>query len=237
MPLGWSATGTISAPFTPSALPDIWEWWEPRLEGLANNDPLTTLTGQVSPGTGHNWVTGDPATYLTNQINGLGAAQFTAANGDVLLGVNPSALTAAHVFFVAKGFTDSQPGSPWGFGTAANAEHFTFSTDSKIYSAIFSSTRHDCGNPLPPISNWNCAEVVSTSSEWTYLLNGNQLFTTGTNTVASPSSCSLGARDSLGNLRWNGYYAGLYISSAKLSSANRTLMVNYLNSTFGLSIV
>jgi hypothetical protein len=239
MTLQWTADGTIAAPFTPSDLADIWEWWEPWREGLANNDPIATLTGQVAPGAGHDWGQTDAnekPTFKTNVINGLGAALFGPT--DHMSDVNPSALTAAHWFLVIQNILPTSATCPWRFGTSASSDTYALSADNKIYCGVFSSTRRDCGDPAPPLTDWHCIEVVSTSSEWTCKLDGNQLFTTATNTVASPNPCTLAANTSTGSLVWNnGYMAGIYICSAKLDSTERGQMVNYLNSTFDLSII
>lgn len=224
---------------TPSDIANIWEWWEPSRDTYNNNDPVSLLTGQVSPGVGHNWVqatgTAQPV-YLSNQLNGLGIVDFPhVAGGDYLSDVNPSALTAAHFFIVLK--VDNDPPAtaqvPWKFGTSGSTDHFPF-TDSNIYCGAFSTTRQSVGDPAASLASWRVYEIVSTSSEYTALLDGTQLFTTGTNTVGILATCTFGSN--LGVNPWDGQVAGLYIFSAKLTT-DRADMVTYLNSRFGLSIV
>lgn len=234
---------------TPSSITSIWEWWEPSREGLSNNDPIITLTGQVSPGTGHNWgqaTSTSRPTYLSNQINGLGVAHFDITGGaggaDWMDGVNPHALTAVHFFIVMKMPSDP-PGTSqiaWAFGTdTSNPDAVPF-TDSTIYAGPFSNARKTPGNPTPSLAAWRVYEVVSTSSEWTWRIDGattgaGVFFTTATNSVAILTNCVLGADANGANWK-NEDIAGIYIFSAKLSSGDRTTMVNYLNTRFGLSI-
>ena len=241
MPLEWTAEGTVVVPnFTPSDLASIWDWWEPSREGLADTDPIATLTGQVAPGAGHNFTQGTLAnrpTYKANQLNGLGIADFlNGVDADYMIGVDPSALTAAHLFIVIKADADP-PGTsivPWKFGTSASPDHYPF-TDSKFYCGACSTSRRDCTNPAAALTSWRVVEVISTATEYTVKLDGTQLFTSGTNTVGITNSCVLGASSTTGNNPWAGEFAGIYLCSAKLSAGDRTDMIGYLNTRFALS--
>lgn len=231
-PFVFAAAGGGSFP----SIASIWEWWEPEREGYTNTAPVGLLTGQVSPGTGHNWnqaTSSFKGQFLTNQINGLGIVRFDGTD-DSLTDVNPSALTAVHFFTVVKvGAPENSVGNPWKLGTSGLNEHYAYSGDGHIYSDAFSTTRKDVGDPTPSLLSFRVVEVISTSSEWTYKLDGAQLFTTGTNTVAAPTNCFLGYGLSAGRLL---DLAGMYICSAKLGSTDRGNLVSYLNSRFALSI-
>lgn len=237
-----AVNGQTVAPLTPSGISNIWEWWEPEREGLSNNADISTLTGQVSPGTGHNFTQSTTArkpTFLTGQINGLGAAHFVAANNKWMQGVDPSALTAGHVFIVVQIPTDppATNQTPWNIGTdGINADTYPF-TNGSILSAIGTNTRKTVGNPTPSLATWRVFEVVSISGTWTALLDGSQIFTTASNVVHWNTNCILGAFDTVGTNPWDGDIAGIYIFSAQITGADRTNMVSYLNTRWGLSIV
>lgn len=236
------------APPTFPSITDIWEWWEPDREGLANNDPISQLTGQVAPGAGHNFVqaTGvSQPTYLANQINGAGIANFAVAgaNSDWMNGVAADLLTAVHFFIVIRIPTDPPLTAQiaWAFGTDTLPDAYPF-TDSSIYAGPFSTTRRTIGDPAISLAAWRVVEVISTSSEWTWRIDGatsgtGVFFTTGTNTVGvlgSGSSCHLGSDRNGAN--WaNIDLAGIYICSAKLT-ADRAAMVSYINTRFALSM-
>ncbi len=239
-----SASTSPSSSASPSGLPDpstiasIWEWWEPSREGLNDTDPIAQLTGQFAPGAGHNWTqaaAGAKPTYMANQLNGLGVADFSSAGTiDDLANVDPSALTGAHAFFVIKSDDDPPASSkiPWLFGTSGNKDLYPF-TDSSIYCGAFSTSRRTVGNPAAALTSWRVFEVISVSGEYTVKLDGTQLFTSGTNTVAILNNCHFGSNN--GANGWDGQMAGLYICSAKLSVGDRTAMIDYINNRFGLS--
>lgn len=234
-----SGAGTVSIP-GPSSIEGAWEFWEPRLEGLANNASITQLTGQISPGTGHNFVAAGCAglpTYVENVLNGQGVARF---NGEHCLGgVDPSveSLTAAHIFAVVKTDAELVANTMWKFGTdIVNVPDLYNWVDGKIYDSAFSTLRRDCGNPTPVLTDWRVVEIVSTSSEWTYLLDGVQQVTDATNTVGLRTSLILGANTTRNLV---GHIAGVYIFAQKLTTG-RAAMVDYLNDPvtgWGLSIV
>lgn len=237
-------SGTGSTSISPSDITGAWEWWEPSREtGYADSDPMDILTGQVSPGTGHDFTQptgGNKPLFKTNIINGLAVAQFAGTTW--FANVDPSALTEAHVFVVwEKTNGDTNLCFPWQFGTSASLNAYPDpSSANKIFDGTCSTTRRDCGDPAPTLAAVRVVEVVSTSSEWTWRIDGatsgaGVFFTTATNTVGIRSDCRLGAWTGIGN-GLTGYIAGCYFFSAKLSSGDRALMVTYLNSRFGLSI-
>lgn len=230
-------SGAGSTSVSPSDIAGAWEWWEPSREtGYVNDDPMSTLAGQVAPGTGHDFTQAGALrpTFKTNILNGLAVAQFDGS--DFWENVDPSALTAAHVFLVIKKTNgDTNLCFPWRFGTSASINAYPDpGSANKIFDGTCSTTRRDCGDPAPTLAAWRVVEVVSTSSEWTYLLDGTQLFTTGTNTVAIRSSCALGHWAGGGG-GLVGQIAGCYFFSAKLTT-DRATLITYINSRFGLSI-
>lgn len=221
----------------PDAIPNIWDWWEPRLEGLANNDPIGTLTGQFAA---NNFTASGTArpTYLTAILNGEGVGQWDGSS-DLMTGVNPSALTAGHLFLLVKVDADPPPGvgtsGLWRVGTAAFDDHYPFNTDSKVYMGAGSNTRRTCTNPTLSLADWRLLEIVTTSSEYTVQLDGTEsLFTSGTNTVAFRTDFNLG-RGVTSTVWFKGQIAGMYLFSAKLGATDRGTLVSYVNTEFGTS--
>lgn len=222
-------TGGGGGPPTFPTLASIWEWWEPSRNSLTPDAAIANMAGQVAPGAGHDFsrASGQPI-YKDNIINGLGVARFT---NQILENVDPSALTAAHLFMVVKMVTEGTATGPWKWGTSASADHYAF-TDGNIYDGSLSNTRRTVGNPTPLLTDWRVVEIISTGTEWTFNLDGTQLFTTGTNTVGITSSCKLGTN---GSNTKDYDFAGGYLCSAKLSGADRTSLIAYINSRFGRS--
>lgn len=225
---------SAGAPALPS-IGDTWEFWEPARESLSNNDPISTLTGQINSRHCTSTTTERP-TYQTNQINGLAAAFFDGDN-DHLDMPDFTGITAAHMFFVVK--LDADPPvnsneSGWSTitGDAVNSLHFPF-TDGTIYDGTFSTARKTTGNPAASLADWRVYEIISTSGEWTNKVDGTQVFTTATNTVSAPASSMFG--QNLANHNLHGHLAGMYLFDAKLSSGDRTTLIDYINDRFGLS--
>lgn len=223
---------TATAPI-PSTIADMWEWWEPSREtGYIDGDFMPSMLGQVAPGTGHDFVQAaadvNKPTFQTNELNGLAVVEFNGASGRSFNSVNPSALTAAHLFLIVKMDSANSATSPWDFGTAFDENHYEW-LDGNIYDGTASSSRYTVGNPTPAVTSWRLIEVISTSSEWTFLMDGSQLFTTGTNTVSLSSSCKLGANRGRG---CSGKAAGGYLFSAKKTGTDRTTLVDYANDRF-----
>jgi hypothetical protein len=227
-----------AGPAVPSTLSSIWEWWEPSRDSYADNDPMGTLTGQfaaknfTSAGT-------DRPTFKTNQLNGLAVADVGASVRQGWSGVDGTALTAGHIFLIVKAVNDPGIASRnqlWNIGTVSIAipDAYPF-TDSKVYMGAGSTTRRTCTNPTLSLASWRLLEIITTSTEYTVLLDGTEtLFTSGTNAVGFNNSMRLGLSGA-GTSWFVGQYAGMYLCSAKLSSGDRTTLINYINSRFGLS--
>lgn len=223
----------------PSTLADMWAWYEPSREtGLVDDDPIGTLTDQH--GGGRNWTQSTAAwkpIYKENILNGLACARgegFVGVDAHFWTGPNLSGLTAGHIFLIAicdtEGISTAGNGL-WNFGTQGNDVFYPW-VDSVIYDSTLSSVRKTVGDPAPSLTSWRVIEVISTNSEWTFNLDGTQIFTTGTNTVSGNASPRLMRNNSGDALK--GYVAGLYICSAKLTT-DRATLITYINSRFGLT--
>jgi len=223
-------------------------WGEPSREtGLSDGSTMPQLSDQS--GNSRAWtqlVAGSEPIYKVNILNGLACARGEGNHAPTTVshywnGPSLASLTAAHVFCVVKfdldGLSDTVDNGLWGLGTNAapsSTNHFPW-TDGKIYDGTMSSVRKTVGFPAPQsITSWRVVEVISTSSEWTMLLDGTQKFTTATNTVAGNTAPRF--MRSNGNDSLKGYVAGLYIFSAKLTT-DRATVVAYINDRFALSMV
>lgn len=201
--------------------------------GLNDEDQITTLNGQVN---NRDWtqVSGAPFYDTTDPLNGLAVAR--GGGNQWQTGPNMSALTAVHAFIIVQTNGDPPASSNqtglWDLGTAALSSHYPFTTGT-IFDAAFTTARKTIGDPTPALTSWRVYEVISTSSEYTALLDGTQIFTAGTNTVGCNASPQLFRN--LGGDVFAGRMAGFYMFSAKLTT-DRATMVTYINGRFGLSM-
>jgi hypothetical protein len=237
---------------TPTAIADIWEWWEPSREAYANNAPITNLNGQANNRDMGNVSGSKEPIFKTNQLNSLAVAEFTGQTigplgsdkGTFLQITSMSALTASHVFFVIKALNDPSQNAQGQGGFSDNTDggvnqgtHYNY-TDGSIYESWGTNDRKSVGNPATTLAQWNVYEVISTSSEFTVLINGVQIFTTATNTVAfnagEPFIGTFLSSDGAW-YSWSGQIGGIYQFSAKKTGADRTAMCSYLNTRFALT--
>ncbi len=147
--------------------------------------------------------------------------------GDLMSGPNLSSLTAGEMFLLFR--KDYIPGGgfgSWTFGTNTNSGHVVW-VDGSWYEGFGRATRVNIGNVgHTAISDPMIADMISTSSEWTVLLNGASQYTTGTNSVSFASAPKVGNDRSfhmLGEIRAAILYDG------KLSTGDRTDVYNYLD--------
>jgi len=224
---------------TPSELADIWEWWEPSRGSFADNDPIGTMAGQKSPGTGHDFTqttSSERPIYKDAILNSLGVVRFNGTN-QWLHNVNPSSLSAAHLFIVVRKVTtaSSSTGGLWDL-TGNNPNYGNTSPAGGIREMMFrpGALPIDVSNP-GDLTAWNVYEIISTSSEYTIRFNGTQIHTT-TGNYQDSSDFRLGNNGPFFTEWFQGDVAGLYIMSAKLSGTDRdSRMIGYVNSRFALS--
>lgn len=236
-----SSASPSSAITTPSDLADIWEWWEPSREGFSDNDSIGTLNGQFASGIGHDWEQSSSSlkpTYKAGIVNGLGIARFDGTD-DEMSSVNPTALTAVHLFAVVKMDSNTPAAGKsglWSFGTVGNS-YPKSDVPTDISNDSFRGSSPSFSKLGIDVSQWRVVEIVATSSEWTFKLDGTVLKTDGTALSHQVAAFIRLGRDGPSGLNYmDGDFAGMYLMSAKLSSGERASMVDYLNSRFALSI-
>lgn len=228
---------------TPSDLADIWEWWEPSREAFSDNDAIGTMAGQFAPGSGHNWTqgtAGSKPTYKASIVNGHGVARFDGSD-DVMGSVDPTALTAVHMFVVIKMDSNTPAagkGGQWSFGNVGGSQYPDAASPTNIASDAFRSTLRSFSKSGIDVAQWRVVEIVSVQStlEWTFRLDGTVLDTvTGGFVHQSSGFISLGRSGPFDSNWLDGDVAGMYMCGGKLSTPDRGGMINYLNSRFGLS--
>lgn len=231
---------------TPATISGLYLWHRADtglFKDSSFTDPVTadgdTVGGWLDKsGNGRHWSQGTTSaepTYKTGIVNGKPVLRFDGTDDAFGTGPDFSAMTGAEVFIVVKG--DSDPSSAnglWSFGTDAASTHYPFS-DGIIYDACFTTARKTVGNPTPALTSFRLYNVVSVSGEWTAFLDGTQLYTTATNTVAGAAAPRLGRGTNSGSY-FDGDIAELIIYSAKLGATNKSAVKSYIATRYGLTI-
>lgn len=152
--------------------------------------------------------------------------------------VDPTALTAVHFFAVIK-MDSNTPASgknaTWSFGTIGN-EYPMNSPATDIRADAFRTAVRQFSKAGIDVAQWRVLEIVSTSSEWSFLLDGTQLDSVaGAFAHQTAGFIRLGRDGPFSGNFMDGDLAGMYIFSAKLGTSDRESMIDYLNARFGLS--
>lgn len=152
-----------------------------------------------------------------------------------------------HIFLVVEVDADPPPsGNDTGLWKMTNADntHFPF-TDGNVYDSILKSSRDNFGNPTPALTSWRVyqasiiASLGSGQANGTYLvgidssnslINQNGTAIVQVQYIAAPTLGRNGASQG-----FKGKMAGLYLFTQTLSSGDRTDMITYINTRFGLS--
>jgi hypothetical protein len=213
-------------------------WFKARdLTGLLNNDQVPQLTdysgynNHFTQGSGIN-----RGLYRVNQINGLPAVQFTAANVQRYSRSN-FLTTNGEAFFIMKVAEDPAVSGGGingyaGFGTDVTlGVHYPY-TDGVIYDSFGTSARKSTVNPTQSLANWHIYNVQSSSGNWTSRINGVDIYTTNSNTPAWASTLTIGG-DNLGEYL-EGMIAEVLVFNNILTAQERQVVLNYLLDTYGI---
>lgn len=241
--LGGSLAGSLAGSLgafhaTPAAfLSNVRLWYRPdagyitrsgaSVATVLNRGSLAGAMTAVSAGT---WVENDAS---------LGGRPSILLNGTANYYTLPdlSALTSGHVFIVGRKAADPAASDPksGGFllgGDPGNDTHFPF-TDGAIYSDVGSAGRHTQGDPAASLASAFWYDVESATNAYTSRVNGTQLFTTATNTVAFPAAPTFG-RSGGGTRFWDGWLAELIVCGSVQSAAQRGAYAKYVADWFNL---
>jgi hypothetical protein len=128
------------------------------------------------------------ATVAANHINGFKALRFTGDNQQRY--ALPNLMAGAAVgtgILVLKLVADpsvSPKGGLWTFGTASEVDLWPF-TDGQIYDGFGGTARHTTGvNPTPALTEYRIITARSAANSKQLRIDGTQIYTSGTNTVA-----------------------------------------------------
>jgi hypothetical protein len=234
---------------TPPILTTAWEYWEAALEaGLTNGTAMSRFTGQVNT---RHWAQGTGAnqpTYQTNIVNGLPAVRFNGSPRH-FTGPDMSALVNVHCFLVVK--TDSDPTTSsstdglWSVGVSASSDQW--SDDAGAHPIRMGAFSNGFLGPFTysgSLATWRVLEVISQAGVGSpdgriYRLDGTSFHAGGNTrpTADGPVTPLLGK--SVGATYLVGYVAGMYLFSSRLADggSDRSSMVSYINTKFGLSMV
>jgi hypothetical protein len=226
--------GAAGVVFSPDDIAGLVGWWKADSLSLSDNDAITTWPD--SSGNGNTFAGAIGPTYKTAIQNGLPVARFDGVD-DVLktAALGWSNLT---VFIVVKATADpaavQNDTGLWRMSQGAST-HYPF-TDGVVYDGAGSDARKTVGNLASSLAAFRLYGVLSTAGEWTAYLDGVEVFTTGTNTVANPTGSApdmwLGHND-LGN-PFEGDIGEMLVYDAALSDTDREAVETYLADKWGL---
>jgi hypothetical protein len=221
--IGSAARRRDSGPWTPESVTSagIVFWLEP--------DTLTGSTWADKSAEGNDWTldSGQEPYVEAGDSEWLSDDVVRFDTGDLMSGPSLSALTAGEMFILFR--KDYIPGGAfgsWTFGTNTDSGHVVWA-DGNWYEGFGRSTRPTIGVVgHAAVADPIIADLISTSSEWTVLLDGSSQYTTGTNTVSFPSAPKVGTDRGfhfLGEIRAMIFYDG------KLSAGDRSAVYDYLD--------
>lgn len=201
-------------------------WVRAHLEPYANN-----ATAQAAfDHSGHKYhALGTVLKYKTTVINGKNAYYFDS-NGRAVFGDVLSGLTQGELFWVGTytGFFTAQ------FGSHATQGEFWRGAGNTLGSTFGSALARRGAACSIAADTPFIVNVISTPTEFTINVNNVQLFTSGTNTVGWTTTPKVGIGND--NLGGTGLMGDLFISTAKLSDEDRTLVLNEMATFYGITI-
>ncbi len=177
---------------------------------------------QNSNGTTAVTTTGDPVGYIQDLSgNGNHATQATAGqralfnvSGSVnslafngitnsryynLLTTTETGFTSGMLLFAQKNNNDPLPvernGGPalGQSGSNTSTDHYPWSGDQHIYHGFLSANRYDTGATHPSLASWHQGDFRSSSSVWGMAINGTDVYSTVSNTVATSTVPLIGS--------------------------------------------
>lgn len=206
------------------------------ITGKSNGAALTTWADRS--GNGYDATASGAPTYRTSVVNGEPVVRFNGTTDYFTFGNVLTGLTAAEVFAVVK--IDNDPpgafaqGGLWRMDTdTVNSTFYPF-TDTVVYLGFGTTARKTVGNPAPALTSPRLLNVSSASGAWTTRLDGTQLFTTGTNTVAWPAAPLLGK--SHGPYFLDGDIAEFLVFDHVLTADERANVNAYIADKYGLTL-
>lgn len=204
-----------------------------QIVGLSDGDPVVTWSNLGTGGSGNDAVQSDSSkrgTYQTGEINSLPVVRLDGSNDSYEVG-DFSAESAITSFIVLKRDANTAAYGLWNFSDS-DITFYPFAGDGNIYDAFASTVRHDGIVAGVSLQSPHLYSVVSQSGEWTARVNGAQVFTTGTNTVALIAVCKLGM--AINGTPWGGDMAEVIVYDSALGTTDRQTVEAYLATKYGL---
>lgn len=231
---------------TPSVSSGLKLWLDASSFGLNDGDQITTwqdCSGNGNDATGVVVATkpiykatagpnSKPCVLLVDDTGTPIGGYFTLPN---FLG----SLTAAHGFAVVKKISSNDNSAPpfGDFGSDLSGDLYAFS-DARIFSAFGSNTRYNLGTTWTgshTITNWLLLEFRAESGAWSARMDGDQIFSNGSNTVAWNTAPYIGHR-SAGPDNMRGYVAEIWLYDHILSSGDYTTFKSAVTTKYGLTL-
>lgn len=218
--------------FVPTDIAGCMMWLDASQLSLSNGDPVSTWTDFSGNGNNATSIITFRPTFTTGGLNGLPVVNFSGAN--LMNFPNLSAMTAAAGFIVYKNATNGDGNRLWELSSSLNPVTYApFSGNGLLYDSFFTDTRKDAITASDLASGWNILEPASSNSVWEAYVNGVQVYTTASNTVAAPSAGIFGGAS--GAAGWSGGdIAEFILYDSVLSSGNRIQVESYLQSKYAL---
>lgn len=170
-----------------------------------------------------------------NVVNEKPALYFNENNSAIFFGNIYNGATQGEAIVYLKVSDATPPGSRvlWRFGRYGSSLVSSQYPDSsgRIQDAFGRSSKFNSNTPPIPIDQFHIYDVLSASSNWQNRFNGTLDGSTTSNTVSFSTNCSLGVED---GGSFDGYICELLMYNSTLSSTQRTVVYDYLNSKYGI---
>ena len=218
----------VAGSFNPLSLgPTVWLKADLGTGQTVDGASVTTWSDQ-SGNSNNATGSGTPPVYKTNVQNGLPVVRGSGL-GPFFTLPSLASLTVATVVIVVRsidnGVSTNKDGL-WAIGTSANETLFPYVTNT-IYDDFGTNSRKTTVSPPTSLGVFNVYEVQTAAGAWTSWLNGTQLYTTASNTVAFSATPLLFKANSTGNT-FDGDLGELLLYPTALSTANRQAVEAYL---------
>lgn len=244
-----SSSPSGSGPDGPDSITNLELWLDgSQIGGLGNGDEISTwndesgnsrnATGVVDNTRKPTFRSSDgpnstPCVRLVNNADSDKGGHFTLP--DFLTG-----FTAGHAFWVVKNDLAGDNSAPImaDFGSDLAGDLYAFS-DNRIFSAWGSTVRKDCGNGYlgtHSIIVWHLFEIRCAAGAWSAHLDGDQIFSTGTNTVGWGTAPFIGRRSAGGGAFTRALVAEAFMYSRVLNGTEITTVKAYITDKYALTL-
>lgn len=217
-------------------------WW---LRG----DDVTLNGADVSSwndksGNGRHFTQGTPAQqplFVASAINSRPGVQFDAGNSEFLACVadlNAAGFTGLETFIVLQKNEDppatTAKAGLWRVGTGTQT--VVPFTDGVFYDSFGSTVRKTTGNPATSIASPAVYNVVSIAGEWTSFVNGDQHYTTATNTFGIQTGATNVRLGPSASNFLDGVVCEWLTYEGKLGAPDKAAVEAYLAARYGITV-